>query len=832
MALQSHVKFWQAVDRLQAHARISFCVRLHGSRAPTIPRIGSDYLTIEIARRTASERIGLMDRNDTDWRWLRRSQGLFLLFLALLPIFLYALVNARLGAAEVYKWLPQSNADKATYTKFLNHFGNDQVMMVCWEGMSLDDPRTAEFVKRIENHAIDSSRTKPDLSLFDRVETTASLFDTLKQPPLNFSDSTIKERFEGSLIGPSGECAVWVYFQDSALADPKLAVNELLAVAKQVPGLESNRIRLVGSLYEAFCIDRSVEEALLRFVPLSSIAAILASWFLLRSLLDATIALLLAGIGQLVPVAVIVYAGDRFSAVLTMLPTLVFVLTLSSVIHLIKYAKHAGAPERALVGVSAVRMGIRPCLWASGTTILAMLTLSYSELTPIRNFGFYSALSLGLATFWTLGLFPAIYEFLSRFRRVTPSEIEISNESITRHPWATRFVDCLTPHRNLVLAGTVTIILLSGSGIQRLQVGTTFSTMYPEDHPFIEDVRWIEEKIGNITPVEVVLTTDNESPTTLIQKLVDLDKLCQEFQQLPDVGAVSSIVDYLPEIPKASSVGATARRAIMNRKITQAFESMVNNQGGESNEPVSRNSMVYVDSESTEFRILIRVTAFTERFGTVLQGIREVINDFENEHRSGTAYSKLEITGVMQLAHASQEIMGNDFLYGMAGALALLTGFMIFHAKSVWIGLVYMLPNILPVALTLGGMAWLRQPIDMGGVLCSTIALGISVDDTLHLTNYYQHRKAQGDNSRNAMIRSVAACGPAMAITTATTCFSFAPFLLASFAPIQQFAWVCMTMLVLAWIGDILVLSPLLAGLRRSSCDTDSDFRDLSTARE
>lgn len=334
--------------------------------------------------------------------------------------------------------------------------------------------------------------------------------------------------------------------------------------------------------------------------------------------------------------------------------------------------------------------------------------------------------------------------------------------------------------------------------------------MYPNNHPFIQDVRWVEEEIGNVVPVEIIVRIQQDEQLTLVRQMQLLEELSQDLSKLNQVGNVSSILDYLPDIPKASSVGATARRVVMNRKFREALEETLNNNS-------TKNPMVAVVGNEIHWRVMARVSAFSDSFGRALSEIREQTVAFEAKLNALKVVHQIDVTGVMQLAYTSQSIMGQDFLGGMCWALLLLTLLMVWHARSIPIGFYYMLPNILPVAATLGTMAWLRIPIDMGGVLCSTIALGIAVDDTLHITTYYQNLKRAGESSVEAITQSLGACGPAMAITTATTCFSFAPFMFADFTPIQQFAWVCMVMLIIAWLGDMILLTPLLARLKNSS---------------
>ncbi len=93
-------------------------------------------------------------------------------------------------------------------------------------------------------------------------------------------------------------------------------------------------MRLAGSVLEAHAVDRAAEDSFTQLVLPSSFLGLTVSWLAMRGLRRAIVVLVLAGFGQLMAVALVYYTGQQFSAVLIVLPTLVFMLTLSGAVHL------------------------------------------------------------------------------------------------------------------------------------------------------------------------------------------------------------------------------------------------------------------------------------------------------------------------------------------------------------------------------------------------------------------------------------------------------------------------------------------------------------------
>ena len=128
--------------------------------------------------------------------------------------------------------------------------------------------------------------------------------------------------------------------------------------------------------------------------------------------------------------------------------------------------------------------------------------------------------------------------------------------------------------------------------------------------------------------------------------------------------------------------------------------------------------------------------------------------------------------------------------------------------KLLWI---FILPNILPVALVVGLMGWININIDIGVAIAGAIILGVAVDDTIHfLVKYFDARK-RGLNTEETFDEVLRYAGKAILFTTIILSVSFSLFAFSNFSPNQNFGIVTAFALLVALVIDLLLLPALLS---------------------
>jgi predicted RND superfamily exporter protein len=718
-----------------------------------------------------------------------------------LPFGVWAVLNLPIGSAGVHEWLPEGRPERERYERFIQEFGNDQVVLMSWDGCRIDDPRLAIFQDRLKSH--------PSFGKFiATLESSDQLMAQLTAPPLKLSRERAMARLRGVMIGPDETAAVLARISPQGVAHQGDTIAMIHSAADATEGLNRTSLRLAGTVYEAFAVDEAAEASLKRLVVPSSILGMLAAWFCLRQFRRAVAVLLLAAIGQLLAVAMVYYTGNRFSAVLIVLPTLVFMLTLSGAVHLMNY--HADSLRHGngqYAGAKAMLLGWKPCTLSSITTMLGMGSLLTSQLAPVRQFGLFSAVGLGTATVVLLLGFPAIVDWFCATRRqsssddtttLTPDNTKRNEDEERNSNFTIGYLAWLTRNATLISVVGISVLLITGVGLIYLKASTKFSDMFPIESKTNQDMAWIEQHVGPIATVEVLLKFPNDSSLTELDRAGWVLKVSNKLLEQEVVGGVFSATSFLPTWSESSAMGATVKRAVMRKAIVNAIPSL------------QAKGLVAQSDDGETWRILAKVSATSdEDYGQLTRAVAAATESILRETTEETTIYA-EYTGLSPVMHETQVALLTDLGYSFASAFLLITPVMMFIARSVRGGLLLMLPNVLPVTIAFGCMGWLGLDLDIAGILTASIALGIAVDDTLHFFCWYMDELRNGYSSRDAVARTFHSCAAAMIHTTLISCLSMVPFLFAEFIPTQQFAKLMIVMLSGAVLGDLVLLPAML----------------------
>lgn len=762
----------------------------------------------------------------------------------LLPLIAYRALSLPVGSAGVHEWLPDGRAERERYEHFLKQFGSDQFLLVSWEGCKASDARLPLLVAAL--------KAEPDSHppYLKSVQSSVDIVNSLTDKPLELDVKLAVGRLRHILIGKDNQCAIVAIATPYALKHQAAAIEHVHQAADKVAGLGRGGLRMAGTVFEANAVDVAAEHALRQLALPSMIIGIVLACICLRSALSAIAVLAIAGVGTLLAVVMVAITGGQFSAVLIVLPTLVFMLTLSSAVHLMHYYVEASLLHSDHLGSRALLMGFKPTLLSSVTTSLGMASLVASQLAPVREFGLYSSLSLCVATAFLLLSFPALSDWFysrralqvaarhctlpanpSKEQSVVSSAAAVPADSLdnaeseaatvdamvhqaaeiiqhdTHAPVvslaAVRYTHWMSRHCNFVAMVGLFLIGLSMFGLLYLQPSTKFDDMFPPDSPTIRDMEWLEDHIGPIASVEVLLRFPVNSPLDAYDRLQWVDRVTEAIRSNQQLGVAMSATTFLPELPRSGRLRDVARRSVLRGRLDEVRPQL------------EQGAWLARDDAGEAWRITVKVSATSgEDYGVltdrVTRQVAEATQSAGTEQPDAAKPFETEITGLYPVMHTTQLSLIDDLQISFTVAFVLITPVMMLIARGFWAGLLIMVPNVLPETLVFGMMAWLGFRLDIAGLLTASVAMGIAVNDTLHFVNWYARRLAAGDTREQAIADTLSSCAGAMFHTMLISCCSMLPFLFADFLPTRQFAFLMIAMLSSAILGDLVLLPGML----------------------
>jgi predicted RND superfamily exporter protein len=495
--------------------------------------------------------------------------------------------------------------------------------------------------------------------------------------------------------------------------------------------------------------------------------------------------------------ALLHFTGTRMNLLMTMLPPLIYVLSISSAVHFANYYRDALGESSPLEALRvALRQGSVPCVLAAATTSIGLASLVTSKIDPIREFGMFSAAGVILGVGILFLLLPAaLHLFPPRLQGKTPPNPPPQGSQLPRGlPPGRRVVQAIGHHHGVVVVVGLAMMAFCGAAFPHLQSTVKLQDRFLPGSDAIGDYQWLEREIGPMVPLEVVLHFDNDDPRDLLSQLRIVSLVQAKLQRLREPVSTFSAVNLSPPLPSGASLRDVITRKLIDRPATR-------------DKWTAAKYLAHSEQEQL-WRITVRANAIGDLdYGRFADTIRRTIEPVLNQHDARATY-----TGVIPLIYKAQRQLLSDLFRSFLAAFAVIAVVLIFVLRSIPAAILAMIPNLFPAVVVFGGMQWIGIPLQIGSVMTASAALGIAVDDTVHFLTWFRHGLGQGQTRSTALGQAFARCSGAMIQTTLICSSGLVVFAASSFVPILHFAWLMVFLLLAALVGDLILLPAILAG--------------------
>jgi len=767
-----------------------------------------------------------MNRDD---RLRRRYLGRFQYAIGTLVLLaIPAIIHSHAAIETLYNhpsdWVPNSIAEKAAYNEFERHFPVTNLLMIAWDGSDLRSPSLVRATSMLRPLAQDASEPESNggrleplppwvaesiaeirsvagtETPFRWVRNGSEMLDRLTSPPVNLTEESAIRRLQGTLVGPQGrQTCLLLSLTEQSSQHRRLIVPKIRGMIARLVDQPVGAIAVVGSPFEGAMVDLESIRSVRLFSPPSAVVAAIICFICLRSIWMTAAITAVAVIGEGLVLAAVYYTGVPMNAVLIVLPPLVFVLTVSAGIHLSNYFLDAAYefPEISLADAAqrAMKAGVAPCTLAAVTTVIGLCSLLLVRLQPVRVFGAVASVGVLLTLLLLLLVLPGAM-VLSRPPRGEGKSREESNHGLRarmrtwmRHrlvqPWTMIF-------SFLAIAAVLSL------GLTRLESTVNIPRMFLPDSDLRVQYNWFEEHLGPTSTGDVLVKFpplgEDDDP---LERLAVVARLHGELLQRGVVGGAMSAMTFIPPVPRSRSLGATAERSAI-RALLRDPESSIGQLG------------FIAHAEGQElWRINLRLPQHQRAdFGDDIDAIEQVVHQVIADVDHPVEYS---LTGSVVIIQRSQEILLADLFRSFMTAFGVIAVVMMLMLRSVIGGLLAMAPNLFPTVTLFGFMGLTATPLDIGSVMSASVALGIAVDDTVHLLSRFGSRRARGFGQIRAAMGALRQCGWAMFQTTLVCGMSLMVYWLSPFVPTSRFSLFMFGLLSSALLGVLLLLPALMA---------------------
>ena len=529
------------------------------------------------------------------------------------------------------------------------------------------------------------------------------------------------------------------------------------------------------------------------FVPLTVLAIGLLLTLLFRSLPAILIPLGTSGCAVWITLGIMGALGVPVTISTAILPSVLLALGCAYSMHLLVAGSARGGTEARAKAI----LEVSPLVALSGlTTAIGFVAMTLVQIEAIRGIGAFGALGVLVVLAATLSASPAAMQLWPLPAR-PPASYELLRLRVV--PLILSFVG---NHRWLVIGGSALVMAAVGVGIKKIEVETDVIVWFARDHPIRIAYGEIRDRFSGISPVNLVIEAPEGRSVTEPLVVQRLEELTRFLEARPEVGKAISVADPIAQMHQGFMGDPGARLPIRQDLIEQYLLLL-------ESKPQIQD---LVTSDRTRANVLMRAN---DNGSAALLDVSARAEDWWST-RGVEGYSA-RATGIMyEFARAEDEISRGQ-IRGLAFALMAVAVVLFAVLGSVRMAVISLIPNALPVAVAFGLMGYLGIALDAGTIVVGNLALGIAVDDTLHVASRYHGRIDEGDHPLEALRWALERVLSPVVYTTIVVALGFAVLGLSGLMFTRNLGLLTASVLVLCLLANVILLPALLllAGRRR-----------------
>ena len=778
-------------------------------------------------------------------------------------------VSVLLVTAYLTAWLPQLTADNSTesflrpndparvdYDRFREQFGQDERLIVAIRPHAIFD---LDFLKRLRAFHEDIEREVP------YVEEATSLWNArntrgegdklivdglLEEWPETAADvEAVKRRvlenplYVNTLIDESARITTVTIepFIYSTLGDDTDDLGGFDGDAGEASGApaakpalltEQETVELIEALeavvarhedhgFEIFLaggpiMNRHATKMLMRdvavFMPVGVAIVSCILYLLFRRVSGVVLPVFVVLASMLATYGLMALVGIPTSISGQVLPSLLLTVGICSAVHLLTIVYQrlaAGASREQAIAFALGHSGLAVGM-ATLTTAGGLFSFAAADLAQVANLGRVAPIGIVLTFIYCVTLLPALLAIVPLRARSTRGGDELQR-SVGRA--LARVGDLATAHPWPILAGALALVVAFGFGLAQLRFSQYALNWFPEDDPIRVANEFMDRNLKGAAGIEIVIDSGRENglhEPALLRRIEAATRFAESFDDGEIfVGKAVSIVDVVKETHKALHENRPEFYAIPHDRRLVAQELLLFENSG------SDDLEEFTDSRFRLARVSLRLPFvdgmhYPDFIAALEQGFREILGEEVG----------IQPTGLGVLFGRTFSVVNVTMARSYLTALLIITPLMVLLIGNLKRGVLSMVPNLIPIWITLGLMGWLGIPLDNSSLLVGCIILGVAVDDTIHFMHKFQRYYDDTGDPREAVRRTLRTTGSALLFTSIVLTAGFFVLTFAYMQNAVEFAMLACTATIVAFLADLLV-SPALMVLVSKSREPD-----------
>ena len=534
-------------------------------------------------------------------------------------------------------------------------------------------------------------------------------------------------------------------------------------------------------------------------------------WFIFRNIKWVVMPLLGCAISVIIMVGLLGLIGWKVTVISSNFIALMLILNMAMNIHVtVRFLQlkkeYPELTKNEAVLIASKKMML-PVLYTVLTTICAFLSLIFSGIKPIIDFGWMMTLGLLVSISVTFLLLPAL---LSLFSNENEINLKNNEKSII-----TSFLGSIAKKSKIFLFGLTLIIIFSSIvGIIKLEVENSFINYFNKETEIYKGMKLIDNKLGGTTPLNIIIKFPKKDENNLEEdddwgeEEKDDSKYWFTRDKIDKITKVHDYLDELDSVGKVISFASIVRVAedLNDGKKLQGLEMGVLY----TKLPESIKKEVidpYISIKNNEARIGLRILDSKDDLRRN-ELIKKIDYDLKNE--VGLKSDEFKLTGVLILFNNLLQSLFKSQILTLGVVMAGITLMFLILFRNITLALIGVVPNFMAAFLILGIIGLLEIPLDMMTITIAAITIGIAVDNSIHYIYRFKEEFEKNNNYYLTLDKCHDTVGVAILNTSITIVFGFSILVLSNFIPTIYFGIFTGIAMLLAMLSVLTLLPKLI----------------------
>lgn len=730
-------------------------------------------------------------------------------FVVIFSIVAIPLVSSLRFDYDFEAFFPNEDRELNFYEDYRNHFEYDNEFVL----LGIENPNgifDSVFLKKVDQLSTEL-KIIPDVK---RVISPTSLKELIlggispveipylhfQQPDLYADDSLKIYRSDmvGSFFSTDAK-SLCIYVKTEDRLSKKRSDTLARRIERTFSKFQFHDVHFVGRIVAQDVYLKMLNKEFIVFLSLSFILVIAFLYLTFRSFFGVIIPVSIVIISIYWTMAIMGILGKPIDIMTVMLPTMIFIAGMSDVVHFFtKYFEEVnkGTPRGETFRLILKEVGF-PTFLTLITTVVGFLSLLFSSIKPIRDFGIFTSVGIIIAFILSYTMLPAILYFY------TPKKsLQLHHQNSPTYGRMRKILFWIFRHPKWILLITGVIMALSVFGITKIRVNNILLEDLTNKHKIKTDFQFFDEHYSGVRPLEIALTIKDSSYKVWDERvLIQFEKVDSFLKKEYDAGFLISPAVIAKNINKALNNGDIAAYKLP----------------GESED--FREIKKYI-KQNRKNPDITRVIDTDGRAGRITGKIKDVGSlkvkhwneQLEKFYKSklDTALFSYRITGAATLLDRNNEYMVENMIQGFAWSIIIIAILTFLLHRSWRMVIVFILPNFIPMVIIAGFMGFAGIELKAATSLVFSIAFGIATDDTIHFISRFKIELEYGKSLLYAFKRTYFETGKPIILTTFILIGGFMSLMISDFTSTFLFGFLICITIVVALIAEMFLLPVLI----------------------